>query len=111
MLNLNSLRYFGWSLPPSICYIDHRITESQNVLGWKEPQRSPCYSPCCGQGYQPLNQAVDQAAQGLIQSGLEHLQGWGIPLFHGVIFCQAKNSLDFALNLCYIYLKIYLDYT
>ena len=34
-------------------------------------------TPCKGQGHQPLH-LLDQAAQGLIQPGLEHLQGWGI---------------------------------
>ena len=33
---------------------------------------------CCRQGHQPPHLIPDQAAQGPIQPGLEHLQGWGI---------------------------------
>jgi len=35
-------------------------------------------SPCCMQGHQPPHLILDQAAQGPIQPGLEHLQGRGI---------------------------------
>ena len=34
--------------------------------------------PCCGQGHQPPHLMLDQAAQGPIQPGPEHLQGWSI---------------------------------
>jgi len=37
-------------------------------------------TPCYGEGCQPLNQAISQAAQGPIQPGLEHFQGWGNPI-------------------------------
>jgi len=37
----------------------------------------PVRTPCCGQGYCP----PAQAAQGPIQPGLEHLQGWGVHSF------------------------------
>jgi len=33
--------------------------------------------PCHMQGHQPPYLILDQAAQGLIQPGPEHLQGWG----------------------------------
>jgi len=33
---------------------------------------------CCRQGQQPPHLIPDQAAQGHIQPGLEHLQRWGI---------------------------------
>ena len=35
-------------------------------------------TPCHRQGHQPPHLILDQAAQGPIQPGLEHLQGWGI---------------------------------
>ena len=52
-----------------------QITESQNGLGWKGPQGSRISNPSAGQGHQPPH-LLDQAAQGPIQPGLEHLQGW-----------------------------------
>ena len=49
--------------------------ESQNGLGWKEPQWPLSFNPpCYVQGHQP----PDQAAQSHIQPGFECLQGWGI---------------------------------
>ena len=38
---------------------------------------------CCRQGHQPSHLILDQAAQGTIQHGLEHLQGWGIHSLSG----------------------------
>ena len=58
---------------------DHRSTESQNGLGWKGPQGSLISNAPARQGHQPPH-LLDQAAQGPIQPGLEHLQGWGIHL-------------------------------
>jgi len=54
----------------------HRITESQN--GWvgrdlKDPEAQ---TPHHRQGHQPPHFIAAQAAQGPIQPGLEHLQGW-----------------------------------
>jgi len=45
-------------------------------MAWVEKDHSddPVSSPCYVQGYRP----ADQAAQSLIQPGLEYLQGWGI---------------------------------
>lgn len=34
--------------------------------------------PFCGQGCQPLNQALDKIAKSCIQPDLEHVHGWGI---------------------------------
>ena len=52
-------------------------TESQNGLGWKGPQGSQSSNPpSCMQGHQPPHFIPAQAAQGPIQPGLEHLQGW-----------------------------------
>ena len=39
--------------------------------------------PCHMQGHQPLYLTLDQAAQGLIQPGPEHLQGRGIHKLSG----------------------------
>ena len=57
--------------PSSILFL--LIIESQNGLVWKGPHRPPSPTPCRGQGCPP----PAQAAQGSIQAGLEHLQGWG----------------------------------
>ena len=51
----------------------HVTIESQKGLVWKGPESPPSPTPCCGQGCPP----PAQAAQGLIQPGLERLQGWG----------------------------------
>ena len=42
--------------------------------------------PCYRQGCQPPHFILDQAAQGPIQPGLEHLQGWGIHSLSGQLF-------------------------
>jgi len=39
--------------------------------------------PCGGQGCQLLGQVLDQAAQGPLLPGLEHLQEWGIHSLSG----------------------------
>ena len=54
-----------------------QITESQNGLGWKEPQGSRISNPPARQSHQPPH-LLDQVVQGPIQPGLEHLQGRGI---------------------------------
>jgi len=43
-------------------------------------------TPCHRQGLQPPYLMLDQAAQGPIQPGLEHLQGWGIHSLSGQLF-------------------------
>jgi len=54
-------------------------TELQNVLGWKAPQGTWISKlPCHRQDHQLPHLILDQAAQGPIQPGLEHLQGQGI---------------------------------
>ena len=42
--------------------------------------------PCHRQGHQPPHLILGQAAQGSIQPGLEHLQGWGIHSLSGQLF-------------------------
>ena len=64
-------------------YVTGRNIESQNGLDWKGPKGSSSSSvvvppPRHRQGHQPLHLVLDQAAQGSIQPGLEHLQGRGI---------------------------------
>ena len=61
---------------------DPWITESQNGLGWKGSQGSWISNSPARQGHQPPH-LLDQAAQGPIQPGLEHLQGQGIHNFSG----------------------------
>jgi len=53
-------------------------------------------TPCHGQGYHP----PAQAAQGPIQAGLEHLQGWGIHSFSGqpVPLLYHPQSIDCTHN-------------
>ena len=63
------------------------------------------------QGHQPLHLILDQAAQGSIQPGLEHLQGWGIHSLSGQLFQHlttliVKNfPLTSKLNLSLLQLK------
>ena len=71
-------------------------TESQNGPGWKGPQGSlNLQPPCRMQGHQPPRLIPAQAAQGPIQPGLEHLQGWGIHSLSGPL-------LSPRLVCCYI---------
>jgi len=60
-----------------------RLIESQIGLGWKGPQGSWISNPPARQGHQPPH-LVGQVAQGPIQPGLEHLQGWGIYSLSGI---------------------------
>ena len=48
--------------------VNHRITESQNVRGWKGPLGIPQSNPLPKQGH------PEQAAQDRVQAGLEYLQ-------------------------------------
>ena len=59
----------------------HRITEWLGLEGTSRIIN--LLSLCCSQGHQPSHLILDQAAQGPIQPGLEHLQGWGIHNFSG----------------------------
>jgi len=54
--------------------------ESQNQrMAWVEraPRLIRVEALCHRQSHQPPDLVPDQAAQGPIQPGLEHLQGWG----------------------------------
>lgn len=54
------------------------ITESQNNLGWKGPERPPHTTPCRGQGHLPLSQAAPA-----LSNLLEHFQScFPLPLCH-----------------------------
>ena len=72
-------------MPPSATAVglstiyDHRMAWVGRDL--KDHQLQPL---CCRQGCQPPYLILDQAAQGPIQPGLEHLQGWGIHKAHVV---------------------------
>ena len=52
----------------------HKITEWLGLEGTSRIMK--LQPPCCMQGHQPPYLILDQAAQGPIQPGLEHLQGW-----------------------------------
>ena len=72
---------------------------SWNGLGWKESQESSSSKhPCYRQGFQPLDQVEDQAAQDPIQPGLEHLQEWGIHNPSGQTVPAPHHSLSEKLS-------------
>jgi len=48
---------------------------------------------CCMEGHQPPYLILDQVAQGPIQPGLEHLQGWGIHGLSGQPVPASHHSL------------------
>ena len=58
------------------------------IIGWRGPQRPPSPTPCHEQGCPP----PDQAAQGPIQPGLGHLQGWGTHVFSGLCKMQEYSN-------------------
>ena len=73
------------------------IIESQNGLGWKGPQSPP--SPCHGQGCPP----PAQAAQGPIQPGFEHFQGWGTTASLGSCACPLRKVGLFGFFWFYLF--------
>jgi len=54
-------------------------------MAWvgRNPRVIKFQTRCHRQGHQPPDVALDQDAQGPIQPGLEHLQGWGIHSLSG----------------------------
>jgi len=66
-----------------VLFVSDRITE---WLGLEEISTIKFQPPCHMQGCQPPHLILDQAAQGHIQPGLEHLQGWGITTSPGSPF-------------------------
>jgi len=56
-------------------------------------------TPCCRQGHQPPYLIQGQAAQGPIQPGLEHLQGWSIHSLSGQPFQHFTTILEFSLDI------------
>uniref|UniRef100_A0A669PEJ8 Transmembrane protein 17B n=1 Tax=Phasianus colchicus TaxID=9054 RepID=A0A669PEJ8_PHACC len=70
--------------PPFL--LECQFTESQNGEGWKGPQGSSISNPLPHAGPPTSHLIPDQAAQGPIQSGLEHLQGRGIHSLSGQLF-------------------------
>ena len=67
----------------------HRITELPGLEGTSRIMK--LQPPCHMQGHQPSHLMLDQAAQGPIQSDLEHLQGWGIHNLSGQLFQYLTN--------------------
>ena len=69
----------------SFCLNTPSIIESQNGPGWKGPQVSSSSNlPVAGRAANlHIEYCQGQAAQGPIQPGLEHLQGWGIHSLSG----------------------------
>ena len=82
---------------------DHRITEWSGLEGTLRIMN--LQPPLRRQGHQPSRLIPAQAAQGTIQPGLEHLQGWGIhnlseQLFQHLTTLIVKNfPLTSNLNL------------
>ena len=60
---------------------NHRITERPGLEG--TPRIMKLQPPYHRQGHQPPHLILEQAAQGCIQPGLEHLQGRGIHSLSG----------------------------
>ena len=71
------LKKEGYQLLP----YKHRITEWFGLEGI--PWIIMFQPPCRRQSHQPPDLIVVQAAQGSIQPGLEHFQGWGIHSLSG----------------------------
>ena len=69
----------------------HRIIECLGLEG--TPKIIRVQSPCLRQGRQPPDLILDQAAQGPIQPGCEHLQGWGIHSLSGQPVPAPHHSL------------------
>ena len=61
-----------------------RITEWPRLEGTSRIMK--LQPPRQRQGHQPPHLILNQAAQGPIQPGLEHLQGWGIHSLSGQLF-------------------------
>jgi len=62
--------------------------------------------PCCGQGSPPLNQALDQAAQGPLQPSLEYVQGWdmhsfSVPMPHAIYCTGGVVILGYQKHIIY----------
>ena len=89
----------SWFLSRSFRWIYHRIVESQNHriiewLGLEGSSRIIRLQPRCHwQGHQPLYLLLDQAAQGPIQRGLEHLQEWSI---HNLSWAACSSTLPLS---------------
>jgi len=81
---------------PSLFLGRTKITESKLIIEWlglEGTLRIMKLQPLCRrQGYQPPYLILDQAAQGLIQPGLEHLQGWGIHNLPGQLVPAPHHS-------------------
>jgi len=71
--------------------IDHRIIDWLGLEGI--PMIMKFQPPCHRQGHQSPHLILDQAAQGPIQPGLEHLQGWSIHSLSGQL-CQHFTALS-----------------
>jgi len=61
------------TLGPRTVQLSHKITERPGLEGTSRIM--DLQPPCHRQGHQPPHLTLDQAAQGPIQPGLEHLQG------------------------------------
>ena len=78
--------FFVHPLKTSVVWVVlvHRITEWLGLEGTSRIMK--LQPPCRKQGHKPLCLILDQAAQGAIQPGLEHFQGWGIHSQPGQLF-------------------------
>jgi len=71
--------------------------QSQRIIEWLGLEGTSriikLQPPCHRQGCQPPHLILDQAAQGSIQPGFEHLQGWGIHSLSGQPVPAPHHSL------------------
>ena len=85
-------KYIYYNIHNILCIYISILRSYNHIIQWlglKGPKGSsslqlhPC---CCRQGLQLPYVMLDQAAQGPIQPGLKHLQGWGIHSLPGQLF-------------------------
>ena len=79
---------------PTSCVISYKLHRIIEWLGLQGTSRIiELQPPCCRQGLQPPYLILDQAAQGPIQPGLEHLQGRSIHSLSGQPVPAPHHSL------------------
>jgi len=79
-------------MQPSLEFTYHRIIEWPGLEGTSKINKPQL--PCHRQGHQPPHLILDQAAQDLIQSGPEHLQGQSIRNLSGQPVPAPHHSLS-----------------
>jgi len=78
------------TLAPRTVQLSHKITEWLELEGTSRIM--DLQPPCHRQGHQSPHLILDRAAQGPIQPGLKHLQGWGIHNLSGQLVPVPHHS-------------------